>query len=68
MPGGCAYQNKPDDRPEGYVIKTFAITSYWLYSPWDQEPIIWYQFGKKTCYLPVISKLYVKKGCDFRAH
>ena len=71
MSGGCTYQNKSDDRPEGlakYIIKTFAITRHWLYSPWDQEQIIWYQFVKKTCYLPEISKLYVEKGCDVKAH
>ena len=66
MPGECTYQCKPEDRPEGlpnYVIKTFTMTRHWLYSPWDHGPIIWYQFGNKTCYLPKISKSYVEKEC-----
>ena len=44
-------------------IKTFAITPDTDYSSWDQRPIIWYQFGKKTCYIPKVSKLYVEEGC-----
>ena len=32
------------------------------YSPWDQDQIIRYQFGKKTCYIPKVWKFYVEKG------
>ena len=68
MPGGCTCQNKPENRPEAeglskYAIKTFGITRHWLYSPWNQGSIIWYQFGMKTCYLPKINKKYVEKEC-----
>ena len=30
------------------------------YSPWDQAQIIWYQFGKKTCYISKVSKFCVE--------
>ena len=30
--------------------------------PQDQDQIIQYQFGKKTCYITKVNKFYVKKG------
>ena len=69
MPGGSTYQNKPENRPEGlskYLCISKLLSPDTDCSPWDQGPIIWYQFGKKTCYIPKISKLYVEK--DVRAH
>ena len=38
----------------------------YMLCPWGQGPIIWYQFGKKTCYIPKASKFMQKK--DFRVN
>ena len=66
MSGGSTYQNKPENRPEcltRYVYKNFFLSPDTDYGPWDQGPIIWYQFRKVSCYIPKASKFYVEKGC-----
>ena len=46
---------------EKYLVSDCQRRNYML-CPWGQGPIIWYQFGKKTCYIPKSSKFCVEKG------